>query len=418
MSYHIFCLLALVIGIITCNISFEESLASSPSFIRQTLIDNSNYWVDVANDKRTTNGIPSTDIRTVTYSSNGRTLEATFWLYSAFDKTLPDPYGNLNKISYGIFIDTDFDKQSEYRMEIQKFKERNWTKIVREFEPFFPLPKSSKFLEVERNYIGFFNKNWDDRYVNVTLDLADIGFPDRYQILFYTEQRLNCSGSACKTVKYDFTEWALIPPPSVSISTSPKSLEIIPGEEKTIDIEVNSTTDFQPVVQILAHNRSEIIISYPSNTTFQLPSYGIETIPLRIKMLQNVTTSRPTLHLPLYVNLTSPTEESFQFKPTNSAPTGEEIHLLRESVSNQTDKTILLLKVQKPLTPMESILGYLANFNSTVITPISGIWTFIIGVLTLGIPWAVRMYSQRKKIKIKIKKSVIFKLVAIHYLLI
>jgi hypothetical protein len=401
MSYHIFCLLALVIGIITGNLSFEESLASSPSFIRQTLIDNSNYWVDVANDKRTTNGIPSTDIRTVTYSSNGRTLEATFWLYSDFDKTLPDPHGNLNKISYGIFIDTDFDKQSEYRMEIQKFKERNWTKMVREFEPFFPLPKSSKFLEVERNYTGFFNKNWDDRYVNVTLDLADIGFPDRYQVLFYTEQRLNCSGSACKTVKYDFTEWALVPPPSISISTSPKSLEIIPGEEKTIDIEVNSTTDFQPVVQILASNRLGIIINYPSNTIFQLPSYGFETIPLRIKMLQNVTASEQTLHLPIYANLTMITEGLRQFKPNNVEPTGEEIHLLRESVSNQTDKTILLLKVQKPLTPFEVTLDHLASFNNTVITPISGIWTFIIGVLTLGIPWAIHINNQKKKNKNK-----------------
>ena len=39
----------------------------------------------------------------------------------------------------------------------------------------------------------------------------------------------------------DFTRWVAIPPPQLFVSTSPNSIELIPGQKKTIEVRVNSS---------------------------------------------------------------------------------------------------------------------------------------------------------------------------------
>jgi hypothetical protein len=55
----------------------------------------------------TKQGDRSTDIESVDYSSDGKSLNATLWLYFPFKSN----QSNLNEeVDYGMFIDADFDR--------------------------------------------------------------------------------------------------------------------------------------------------------------------------------------------------------------------------------------------------------------------------------------------------------------------
>jgi hypothetical protein len=144
-------------------------------------------------------------------------LYATLWLKSKLTDKLSS---NINKVSFGVFVDTDFDNQPDYSLEFQKYPPGNWTKVIREFEPTAIEPRSHKFIEAIPNFNAFFKLHPDDRYVNITLNLAKVGSPDKYQTLFYSEHRVNCTTSDnCRYDLYDFTPWALVPIPQFSFST-------------------------------------------------------------------------------------------------------------------------------------------------------------------------------------------------------
>ncbi|MFZ0510722.1 MAG: hypothetical protein WAM14_03875 [Candidatus Nitrosopolaris sp.] len=53
----------------------------------------------------------------------------------------------------------------------------------------------------------------------------------------------------------DFTNWIQLPPPGFEISTSPTSVDICQGFEKTIIVQIKSTTAFQPTIYLYTDNQ-------------------------------------------------------------------------------------------------------------------------------------------------------------------
>ena len=64
---------------------FHMAIASSPSFELQQLINENHRWVQTYGKSATHLKSNYTDILAVDYVSNGKTLNATFWLTSGFD---------------------------------------------------------------------------------------------------------------------------------------------------------------------------------------------------------------------------------------------------------------------------------------------------------------------------------------------
>ena len=116
-----------------------------------------------------------------------------------------------------------------------------------------------------------------------------IDSPNKYQVLFFTQERQEKTGS----VLDDFTNWVPIPPPDVTISPIPNSVDLRIGDEKTVLSQVNSTTGFEPIVHQFPRNvPPNVKLTFEKND-LHLPSYGTIRTSLKIKALQNASVTTP-----------------------------------------------------------------------------------------------------------------------------
>jgi hypothetical protein len=72
--------------------SFHKATAMSPSFELQELINKNHHWVQTYGNSDTYLKSNYTDILAVNYISNGKSLNATFWLASGFKNSSLSTY--------------------------------------------------------------------------------------------------------------------------------------------------------------------------------------------------------------------------------------------------------------------------------------------------------------------------------------
>src|SRR5215211_648831 len=126
-----------VLIILLFNLCIHDVLAESPSFSRQQIIDDRGDWISLETRNFTKSGDRSTDILAVDYSSNGKFLNATIWLFFPF-KEKPI----LEDVSYGMLIDADFNDKTgfdgiDYKLEISwNNQTQNWIKTLEAWSPY------------------------------------------------------------------------------------------------------------------------------------------------------------------------------------------------------------------------------------------------------------------------------------------
>ena len=82
--------------------------SSSPSFGLQEMINENHHWVQTYGNSDAHLKSNYTDILAVDYISDGKTLNATFWLASGFKNFSASIYNQpFRKITYGMLIDAD-----------------------------------------------------------------------------------------------------------------------------------------------------------------------------------------------------------------------------------------------------------------------------------------------------------------------
>ena len=171
----------------------------------------------------------------------------------------------------------------------------------------------------------------------------------------------------------DFTNWVHIPTPEFIIGSRPNTIELRPGEQKTFVVNVNSTTGFEPLVHLSAINLTGIELKFQHNQ-LHLPSYGLQTIPLQIKVSENAT-ARPYL-LNLFANATFPSESLI------SSPSSAEVQqefILPQENEEISKQAILGIDVLTPLTMEERI----SNFWNVYGNPL----LFVYGIAAGLAPW-------------------------------
>ena len=111
------------------------------------------------------------------------------------------------------------------------------------------------------------------------MDLNSILYPNKYKVTFYAETERNGISVT------DFTRWVAIPPLQIALTTSPTSLVLRPNENKTIELKVNATEGYQPIVLLSTYSGPANNNKIKSDIKFkqlQIPSYGVATTPLFI----------------------------------------------------------------------------------------------------------------------------------------
>jgi hypothetical protein len=349
--------------------SIHDVFAQSLSFPRQQILDDPNDWIDLKTSNITKRGYSSTDILAVHYWGNGKYLNATLWLLLPFNEQ--PSIGNVN---YGMLIDADFNDKTgfdgiDYKIEISWNNEiKRWSKILEEWSPY---GKTRVLDNKTISYTDFSKKG--AHYVLLSADLDAILSPKKYKVLFYGEVKKEEEKDSSIT---DFTKWVAIPPLELDISTSPSFVELRKGEEKTIEVKVNSTQGYEPTVNIYTKSQSnDIKFNFKENDTLRIPTYGVATTPLTITSSEDATIGPFTLFI--FANSTFPPEELIQLKSSNISDSS----FLPPSVKpeNIITQSSLLVTLQDPLT----IADQISNFWNKVGDPLSFIYGIVAGIS----PW-------------------------------
>lgn len=294
-----------------------QSFAASPSFSLQGIYNSDNGW-DLENVRDFTNAknitectttqhhFPSPQIAAVNYISDGKTLNSTLWLSSPFKEPIISSSSIFQQVErrYALLIHVNsaFDIGQNYQIVIEwDSTSHAWTRKIIESSP-PSIFQTEKVLDQKSNYTGFFvrGKNYVDLYFNLSV----ASYPNQYNVVAYASDTFMTKDShLCHLI--DITDVVPIPPPEFVISTSPGSVALFPGENKTIELQVKSNTNLESVISFFTTNQTnDIKLKFIPNTTSILP-YSMATSLLQIKASEKADAHPYTL--PIYTKISFPT---------------------------------------------------------------------------------------------------------------
>ena len=364
-----FCLRLLVLILICFAVffifQFESPVhAASPVFTRHYVKDGVFDWIDVNKHKNSLQGEPATDIVGVSYFSDGQTLNSTIWLMASF---IRQPF-QYNALSYGVMVDSDYDKTTgvggvDYQLEISWInKTKTWDKALTEWST----SGHDKLLDENRNYTGFYQNG--SYYVSLPLDLSTILFPNKYRIAFYAESEKD------GIITTDFSNWINIPPPKLDITTSPNPIVLRQGDQKTIEVRLNTTQGFEPFVHLSVKSVPGLSTTF-RYTAIQIPSEGFASVPLILTASKNISVSPFTLLLS--ADSSFPDSQFVQATSSNSGLPGKRLPDFltpKEEISNS--RAVLVVTIQDAVSNINRISDFWHKLGS----PISFVY---------GIAWLV-----------------------------
>ena len=234
-------LLLLLVVVLTLNPFFHKTIAVSPSFELQQMINKNHNWVQTYGNNDTHLKSNYTDILAVDYFSDGKILNSTMWLASGFNKNFSTAVYDqpFRRITYGMLIDADSNSKTGYNGADYDF----YVELVAgKLSGYLYHLSSTGGYRLIGSKINFTQPVSDSTvgpaYVNLHLDLSSINYPSKYNLLFYSAESFKSNEVR------QFTSWISIPPPRLEITTSPSNVTIRQGEEQLIPARIMSTSGF------------------------------------------------------------------------------------------------------------------------------------------------------------------------------
>ena len=189
----------------------------------------------------------------------------------------------------------------------------------------------------------------------------------------------------------DTSNWALIPPPQFNITTSPNSVELRPGEDgKNIELQIKSDSIEPSQASFLLTNQTKGITATwlgPNKTS--IPRSGEATTHLSVKALDTAAPGQYTLPIDAKMSFASRAQNEYSGQTINNTmPT------------NITANSHLTVVVQPKLDYFLKLLNNLTAY----ISPLNSIWTFLVAVGVVIIPFILCMFNRNQNKKSKYKK--------------
>jgi hypothetical protein len=352
---------------------------ASPSFPRQHITDPTDDWglipiTDNTDCNVTKSQIPISDIEEVTYSSDGKTLNITLWLSGLLEK-VPNVFRSPN---YSVFINSfstneGLDDMGEFEVTIFWNRSNDnlhgeWTKIVRESASL-----DNRVLLMEHNYTDFSENhrlgrsNATKSQINLSVDLGMLTSPQQYLILFNAHDSFPKGDGICFVS--DEVVFGLAPPPDYSVIVSPKQIEMRPGEERTIEVLVNSSIIPLSNLKLSTTPTSNLRLEFIPTEQPLVPG-GLTTSLMKIKMLEDTKTlirDSPSaqLTLPIYARTSTEFSLPVSFGIYNLGPSPPELNL--ERVGYFTIEILQPLSIQEQFDIFWDRYGGLKTIVITIV---------------------------------------------------
>jgi hypothetical protein len=358
----IFMLLLLLLLLISDSL-FHKAFAASPAFDQVLISDKEisnqrNDWVQTYGNDSTHLRSDYTNLLAVDYHSDGKTLDATFWLASNLENA--SIYSQpLKKIRYGMLIAIVSLPQNSgynganYNYYIEAVNGK-WSEYL------YQLSSTGTYALIESkiNYTeSFGGPTIGPGYVKLRLDLNSINYPRAYGLSFYTAESYKSNEVR------DFTSWIAIPPAAIDILTHPEDIVIRQGEKQLIPAEIE-TPFSNNVTSITFDNGTDFSSNGLSVSTqsIQPPLFRVEvspqspvgayTIPFMASLLIQTTSSTLPMFNDTVTGFVDP-----EFQVSKKYPT----------IGYITGPANLTINVIPPLTVNETFMAFWVTYGTPIV---------------------------------------------------
>jgi hypothetical protein len=263
----------------------------SPSFARYELRDQPHHdWklISAVNEtfcKMILQDIKLPDLEGISYTSDGKTLNATFWLDGQF-QSAPANFSQPNYVM-GVILTDVYPPKVDYLTAINYDMFTNWTKKTQEI---LSASGDTRTLEKNVRYSGFFD-NGDPQsgnnkgHVTLSLDLAKISSPEQFILFFLLLDIYRQGLDECLVMDFG-DNFAYVPPPKFTISAEQTTLR--PGQEKIIDLRVNSNIITTSKITLGVKDQKGITLNLLNDQPY-LNTGGFAASLLKVKVWNNAT---------------------------------------------------------------------------------------------------------------------------------
>jgi hypothetical protein len=349
----IFMLLLLLLLLLVSYSLFHKAFAASPAFDEVLISDKENRnlseWVQTYGNDSSHLKSGYTNILAVDYLSDGKTLDATYWLAS--DSENASTYNQpLKKIRYGMLIAIVSLPQNsgynganyDYYIEAVNGK---WSEYL------YQLSSTGvrELIKSKINYTEpFGGPTIGPGYVKLRLDLGSINYPSKYGLVFYTAESFKSNEVR------DFTTWIAIPPAIIDVLTHPKNIVIRQGEKQLVPAEIE--TPFSNNVTRISFDRGTAFTSNGLNVSIQgihPPLFKVEVSPQAPVGVYTVPFVASIL-----VQTTSSTSPKFNDTATGSVDPEFQVSKKYPTVGYITNPVNLTIAVIPALTLNETFMAF------------------------------------------------------------
>ena len=287
-----------------CKVLFV-SASSSPAFELQELVNENRQWFQTYGNNDTNLKTNYTDILAVSYISDGKTLNSTFWVGADFNSTRDQYDHSLMRTSYGMLIDADSNPETGFGgADYDVYLESNNGQL----NAYLYLLSSTGGYRLMNSVINLTEPNYDPDVflgsVNLVLGLSAINYPSKYSLLFYSAESFGSNEVR------QFTSWVNVPPPTLQITTSPSDIYIRQGESQMIPARIKSTTGFSnDVVNITLPRENNV--GYPAVSSFNSSELDVQVErnqPPLFKITVPQETPLGIYSIPLIVTIREPSD--------------------------------------------------------------------------------------------------------------
>lgn len=373
-----------------------HTFALPPSFPQQEIIDRPFDLLDMGScsafrfsniskcyTQSSTSPSRISDIKSITYVSDGKFLNATIWMVPDTDYGTFTEREGATDFRYGAYIDTDLNNRTGWNgvdYEIELMRESNSGKdwyILRQWSS----AGSARILQnisvpyEDHNLVTDSGKS--QRHLLLSINLLSVGFPDNYKIMFYTQY----GNKSSPYFDMDFSSWVPIPPPTFSLVTNPNPEVMRPNEKKILYAQLKTSDGTLPEVAKFEVDDTENLenihaVNVPKG---QLSSPLLSSI-LAVEISVMSGTPEGEYKIPVLANVSE----------SSNHPS------LRNVVANTgyaMKRVNLVINVDEPLTIEQHISNFLQTWGSVI--------TFVMG-LGLGrffesVINRIRKWSSAKK---------------------
>jgi hypothetical protein len=342
---------------------FHKAFAASPAFDQVLITDEEinsqkNDWAQTYGNDSTHLRSDYANILAVDYNSDGKTLDATFWLASNSENA--SIYNQpLKHIRYGMLIAiVSLPQNSGYNGANYDFYieavNGKWSQYLYQLSS----TGTHSLIDSKINYTeSFGGPTIGPGYVKLRLDLDSIHSPSSYGLSFYTAESFKSNEVR------DFTRWVAVPPAAIAVLTHPKDIVIRQGEEHLIPSEIETP---------LSNNVTSIKFdngAYYSSNGLSVSTEKIQPPLFKVKVSPQTLVGVYTIPFVASLSITTTSSKLPMFNNTVTAFGDPEFQVSKKypTTGYITTMANLTINVIPPLTVHETFTAFWVTYGTPIV---------------------------------------------------